>query len=65
MVLCKSLTMDWQDAYVIIAASRAAAQSIELREQYTALTVPSAQRILRFWQGRQKVAKSVFQTGPG
>jgi hypothetical protein len=65
MVLCKSLTMDWQDAYVIVAASRAAAQSIDLREQYDALTTPSAQRILRFWQGRQKVAKRVFQTGPG
>jgi uncharacterized protein (DUF2336 family) len=65
MVLCKSLAMDWQDAYVIIAASRAAAQSIDLREQYDALTAPSAQRILRFWQGRQKVAKRVFQTGPG
>lgn len=64
MVLCKSLVMDWQDAYVIITASKAAAYSIELRDQYAALTAPSAQRVLRFWQGRQKVAKRVFQTGP-
>jgi hypothetical protein len=62
MVLCKSLAMDWQDAYVIIIASRAAAHSIELREQYAALTVASAQRVLRFWQGRQKVTKRVFQS---
>jgi hypothetical protein len=65
IVLCKSLAMDWQDAYVIIMASKAAAQSIELREQYAALTTPSAQRVLRFWQGRQKVAKRIFQTVPG
>ena len=64
MVLCKSLAMEWQDAYVIIMASHAAGQSIELREQYTALTAPSAQRVLRFWQGRQKVVNSIFQSTP-
>ncbi len=65
MMLCKSLAMDWQDAYVVIMASKAAAHSIELRDQYAALTTPSAQRVLRFWQGRQKVAKRIFQPSPG
>jgi Uncharacterised protein conserved in bacteria (DUF2336) len=64
MVLCKSLAMSWQDASVIIMASRAAPQTTELCEDYAALTIPSAQRVLRFWQGRQKVAKRIFQTGP-
>ncbi|MGH6739613.1 MAG: DUF2336 domain-containing protein, partial [Bradyrhizobium sp.] len=62
MVLCKSLALDWQDAYVIVMASNAQSQSIDLREQYGALTVASAQRVLRFWQGRQKVAKGIFHT---
>jgi hypothetical protein len=61
MVLCKSLAMEWQDAYVVIMASHAAEQSVELREQYAALTAPSAQRVLRFWQGRQKVASAFFK----
>lgn len=62
MVLCKSLALDWQDAYVIVMASSAKSHSGELREQYAALTVASAQRVLRFWQGRQTVAKRIFRT---
>jgi len=64
IVLCKSLALDWQDAYVVLNTGRAASQAMQLREQYAALTVPSAQRVLRFWQGRQKVAKAIFQTSP-
>ena len=70
MVLCRSLALDWQTTYVVIMASRTAKQLEEsdtddLREQYAALTIPSAQRVLRFWQGRQTVAKRVFQAAPG
>jgi len=70
MVLCRSLTLDWQTTYAVIMASRAAkilgdSDTDDLREQYAALTVPSAQRVVRFWQGRQKVAKHVVQTAPG
>ena len=70
MVLCRSLALDWQTTYVVIMASRTAKQLEEsdtddLHEQYAALTIPSAQRVLRFWQGRQTVAKRVFQTAPG
>ena len=56
--------------YVVIMASRTAKQLEEsdtddLREQYAALTIPSAQRVLRFWQGRQKVANAFFKPRPG
>lgn len=64
IVLCKSLTMDWGLAYVIIMMCKRSAQTEELREQYNALTVVSAQRVLRFWQGRQKVANDIFQAPP-
>ena len=69
MVLCRSLTLDWQTTYVVIMAGRRANKSQEgdadaLRDQYAALTVPSAQRVLRFWQGRQTVAKRIFQASP-
>jgi uncharacterized protein (DUF2336 family) len=69
MVLCRSLAYEWQTAYEIIGASPAAmritkTQIDEMRDQYAALTVPSAQRVLRFWQGRQKVAKHIFQANP-
>jgi hypothetical protein len=70
MVLCRSLALDWQTTYVVIMARRIAKQLEEsdtddLREQYAALTIPSAQRVLRFWQGRQKVTKRIFQAAPG
>lgn len=69
IVLCKSLAFEWQTTFEIIVASPAAErleemQFNEMREQYVALSVPSAQRVLRFWQGRQKVAKQVFQISP-
>jgi uncharacterized protein (DUF2336 family) len=58
MVLCKSLAFDWQTASAIILASQAAKeQHEELRNQYDALSVASAQRLFRFWHGRQNVLK--------
>ena len=58
MVLCKSLAFDWHSAYIIImatpaAANMEAAELEDLSEQYAAFSAPSAQRVLRFWQGRQ------------
>jgi len=63
MVLCKALAFEWQTAYMIImampaAANREEAYFSELREQYAALSVASAQRVLRFWQGRQNAARN-------
>jgi len=58
MVLCKTLAMDWHSAYAVILASQVTEQQLkELGEQYNALSVTSAQRLFRFWQGRQKMAK--------
>jgi uncharacterized protein (DUF2336 family) len=58
MVLCKTLAMEWQSAYAIILASQVTEQQLkELGEQYNALSITSAQRLFRFWQGRQKMAK--------
>ncbi len=58
MVLCKSLGFDWHTAYMILLAMPAAtnmeaAEREDLSEQYAAFSVSSAQRVLRFWQGRQ------------
>jgi hypothetical protein len=58
MVLCKMLAFDWQVTSAIILASQAAKEHHEeLRSQYGALSVASAQRLFRFWQGRQNVLK--------
>jgi Uncharacterised protein conserved in bacteria (DUF2336) len=62
MVLCKSMAFDWQTAIIIIMAMPAAEKLNddyfnELHEQYAALSVTSAQRVLRFWQGRQNAVK--------
>jgi uncharacterized protein (DUF2336 family) len=64
IVLCKSLNLDWHKAEVIISAAPATqdfeqAQFDDARGQFDALSVPSAQRLLRFWQGRQAVVKAM------
>lgn len=58
MVICKTLALDWQVAYEIISACPAGEEQLEeLRNQYNALSVTSAQRLFRFWLGRQRVLK--------
>jgi uncharacterized protein (DUF2336 family) len=57
-VLCKSLGLEWHSAYGVImgmpaAAAMEASELEELGEQYAAFSIASAQRVLRFWQGRQ------------
>jgi uncharacterized protein (DUF2336 family) len=64
MVLCKTMAWDWQTACQIILVSCADDEQLEeLSDQYKALPVASAQRLFRFWQGRQKVLKH-FQKAP-
>jgi len=64
MVLCKSLALDWQRAEMLILATPNA-QSFEqeqlddLQAHYERLSTPSAQRLMRFWQGRQAVVKAM------
>jgi hypothetical protein len=58
MVLCKTMAWDWQTACQLILVSCADDEHLEeLCDQYRALPVASAQRLFRFWQGRQKVLK--------
>jgi Uncharacterised protein conserved in bacteria (DUF2336) len=57
MVLCKTLALDWPAAQLIIFASQVDEQQQDLCNQYNALSIPSAQRLFRFWQARQKVAQ--------
>jgi hypothetical protein len=64
VVLCKSLNLDWHKAEVIISAAPATqdfeqAQFDEVRDQFETLSPASAQRLLRFWQGRQAVVKAM------
>jgi hypothetical protein len=61
MAMCRSVLFDWGTAWTIVMIS-AAAETVQsdidgLREQYEALSPSSAQRLLRFWQTRQKVSK--------
>jgi hypothetical protein len=64
MVLCKTMAWDWQTACQIILMSCADDKHLEeLSDQYKALPVASAQRLFRFWKGRQKVLQH-FQMVP-
>jgi hypothetical protein len=64
VVLCKSVGMDWHRAEVIISTTPLGEkyeqpQIDELHEQFETLSAASAQRLLRFWQGRQAVIRTI------
>lgn len=64
VVLCKSLGFDWHRTEVIISATPAAQQYEQpqfddIHKQFDALSTASAQRLLRFWQGRQAVVRAM------
>ena len=59
MALCKAIELDWAFASAVIMAQQGRIgttgfQSNEASEEYAKLTSSSAQRLLRFWQVRQK-----------
>jgi hypothetical protein len=61
MVLCRAVALDWPMAHIVIrgrpGVGRSRAEDIEeAQEEYGKLSAFSAQRLLRFWQIRQKVA---------
>ena len=62
MAICRSVMLDWQSAWAVIMTSASAgafqAELDALHEQYEALSPQSAQRLLRFWQTRQRVSRS-------
>jgi hypothetical protein len=64
VVLCRSLGLDWHRTEVIMSATPAAQQHEQpqlddLHKQFDALSAASAQRLLRFWQGRQAVVRAM------
>ena len=66
-VLCKSIGLELDTAFAVIMACKGKITADDTRvfddfhEHYNELSTASAQRIIRFWQGRQKVV-SHFQT---
>jgi uncharacterized protein (DUF2336 family) len=60
-VLCKAIGLELDTAFAVIMACDAKTISADTRffdhfhEQYDDLSVASAQRVIRFWQGRQKI----------
>ncbi len=64
VMLCKAVAFDWISTEAIVSASPMMRdfdqpQLDELREQFDALSTGSAQRLLRFWEGRQAVISAV------
>ena len=63
MVLCKAIALELDIAFAVIMACDGKPMSEDTRiydhfhEQYDELSDASAQRVIRFWQGRQKIAK--------
>ena len=64
MVLCKSVDLAWNAAYsVIMTRPQADKAQAGLHAQFGELSVPSAQKLVHFWLGRQKVVRN-FQGAP-
>lgn len=62
LALCRSVSLDWQSAWAVIMTSASAdmlqsAEADEMDAEYKNLSPASAQRLLRFWQTRQRVAQ--------
>jgi uncharacterized protein (DUF2336 family) len=61
--LCKSIALELDAAFAVVMTCNGKATSDgsqlfdDFPAHYEGLTVPSAQRVIRFWQGRQKIAK--------
>jgi uncharacterized protein (DUF2336 family) len=60
MVVCKAIRLEWSVAHAVLTAVPGAgasrsAQLEELCDEYDKLSAPSAQRLLGFWQARQKM----------
>ena len=64
VMLCKAVGFDWISTEAIVSCSPTMRdfdqpQLDELHELYDALSTTSAQRMLRFWEGRQVVISAV------
>ena len=61
MILCKAIDLDWNTTAAVLAARLGTIQLRESRfedanKKYRKLSTYSAQRVMRFWQQREKVA---------
>ncbi len=61
VILCKALSLTWRTARAVLAlCSMGPTPPAHAKEHsYEEMTTTSAQRVLRFWQGRQSVRKQV------
>ena len=70
MILCKAIPLEWNTAHAVIMARHCYPTPADmeafddLREQYNELSVSSAQRLIRFWKGRQMVAQHFQASKP-
>jgi len=61
LILCKAIDLDWNTALPVLTVRHGVVQLRESRaeeanKKYRKLSTYSAQRVLRFWQAREKVA---------
>jgi len=61
LILCKAIDLDWPTSLAVLSAKLNTAQLRESRaedanKKYRKLSTYSAQRVLRFWQAREKMA---------
>jgi uncharacterized protein (DUF2336 family) len=61
LILCKAIDLDWPTSLAVLSAKLGTPQLRESRaddanKKYRKLSTYSAQRVLRFWQAREKVA---------
>ncbi|HZL38818.1 MAG TPA: DUF2336 domain-containing protein [Pseudolabrys sp.] len=66
MILCKASALPWKTTYAVIRArptglEAQVASHDELHDQFSELSILSAQTLVRFWQGRQKVVQAVAE----
>ena len=63
LILCKAIDLEWNSAAAVLAGKLGLPKLRESRaeasnKKYRKLTTYSAQRVLRFWQAREKVARA-------
>ena len=63
MLVCKALDLDWATAFAVLAAKRGdleinEASADDAHRRYRNLSTYSAQRVVRFWQARGKIANA-------
>ncbi len=62
MILCKASALAWKTTYAVVCARPAGLEISshdELSEQFKGLSISSAQTLISFWQGRQKVIHAI------